>query len=795
VALKALLVGVACFFGSWAVTTLRFPGIGSAILFPPYAILTVALLLSPARDWWVYLVAASVGSYLPHRIVSPTSWVMGAEGANYLRALVAAGGMRYFSDGLPRLDNLRGIGIFLLFGVCLAPLAAAFVGAGVVRLHQGDANYWLVWRAWFLSNALTGLTLLPAFMVALTSPIAGMRSASSIRVAEAALLSVGLLTVGMLSFMGSYDGSSALPDRLYAPLPFLLWGAVRFGIGGASVSLLLLSALVIGGAVQGQGPFITHSPGENLLALQLFLITVSAPMLILGAALTERHQTAAERRKLAHDLDQRVKDLTALHRAARILHQETLSTAEWLQELVSELPPAWQYPEITEARIRLGDLEVRTPGFALTPWRQCAEFTIADGRRGAIEVVYREERPAEQEGPFSTEERHLIDSAADLLQTAMDRRQAVEALRESEERFRTMGDSAPVMVWQSGPDKLHTWFNRGWLEFTGRTMEQELGNGWEEGVHPEDFQRRLATYVAAFDRREPFEMEYRLRRAEGKYGWILDRGLPLHRPDGSFVGYIGAAIDITARKEAHEEAQRRLSEVAHLARAGAMGEMAASIAHELNQPLGAILSNAGAAELLLAKDPLPLDEIREILADIRADNHRASEVVVGMRALLRRHDFRRQPVDANDLVRATVRLLASDALRRHVAVGMDLSRDLPALTGDQVHLQQVLMNLLLNGMDAAAVHPAEARRVVVSTGRGVDGSIEIAVSDSGQGIPEADLSRIFEPFYTTKDDGLGMGLSIARTIVEMHGGCIAAENRAEGGAIVRITLPGEEVSR
>jgi C4-dicarboxylate-specific signal transduction histidine kinase len=251
----------------------------------------------------------------------------------------------------------------------------------------------------------------------------------------------------------------------------------------------------------------------------------------------------------------------------------------------------------------------------------------------------------------------------------------------------------------------------------------------------------------------------------------------------------GVIFDVTARRQGQEEAQRHLNEVAHLARVTAMGEMAAAIAHDLNQPLGAILNNVGVAEMLLATDPPDLVELRAILEDIRADDRRAGEVVRSMRALLRRREVERQALDLNELVRATFRLIATEASLRRVALQMDLAPELPRVSGDHVHLQQVLLNLMVNGLDAMSGGSGSERRLVVGTRRASELEVEAAVSDFGPGFPEDALARVFEPFYTTKKEGLGMGLSIARTIIEMHGGRIEARNRPEGGAAVRFVLP------
>jgi C4-dicarboxylate-specific signal transduction histidine kinase len=248
-------------------------------------------------------------------------------------------------------------------------------------------------------------------------------------------------------------------------------------------------------------------------------------------------------------------------------------------------------------------------------------------------------------------------------------------------------------------------------------------------------------------------------------------------------------MDITARKLAEAELSRQREELDHVARVSTMGELAASVAHELNQPLGAILANAEAAELFLQQEPPALDDLRAILADIRQDDERAGEVIRRMRTLLRKRELEQQPLDINSVVEDVLQVVSGDASLRKTAVSADLAPLLPKILGDRVHLQQVLLNLILNGMDAMAQQPQERRRLSVRTRPGADGLVELVVTDLGHGIEPDKLPRLFEPFYTTKTNGMGMGLSISRRIIEAHRGRIWAENNGSGGAAFHVTLP------
>ncbi|HSJ01912.1 MAG TPA: PAS domain S-box protein [Verrucomicrobium sp.] len=379
---------------------------------------------------------------------------------------------------------------------------------------------------------------------------------------------------------------------------------------------------------------------------------------------------------------------------------------------------------------------------------------------------------------------HLLGVSMDVTE----RKGAEVALRESESRFRSMADSTPMMMWMAGSDRRCTFFNRGWLDFTGRPMEQETGDGWMEGVHPDDRENCQRGYTSAFESRVPVTLEYRLRRHDGVYRWVLDTGTPRFTANGNFIGYIGSCLDITERRQAEMEIQQQRAELAHVGRVSTLGQLASSIAHELNQPLGAILRNVEAAELFLKGDAPDLAEIRTILADVRKDDQRAGKVIERMRALLQRRSLEFQPLCLAELLEDTVALTRADALARGAILATDLDPELPLIRGDRIQLQQVLLNLVLNALDALD-SAAPPRRCIVLRAR-ADGSdaVALSVADTGHGIPPDRVGRVFEPFYTTKATGMGVGLAICRTIVESHGGKICAGNNADGGATFHMML-------
>jgi two-component system, LuxR family, sensor kinase FixL len=651
----------------------------------------------------------------------------------------------------------------------------------VVWNHLGQDTYWKLIRIRFSSNALAALIVVPLIVTWVRNGVQRLRRARLWSYLEACVLFVSLFSV---SYAVLYEfGSGADSALLFIPLPLLLWAAIRFGSLGASSAISIVSFLAIWSGSHGHGPFSSGTTEQNALSIQIFLIALAIPLMFLAAVIEERTK---------------------------------------------------------------GDAQ----------------------------------------------------------------------LRESEERFRIVADAAPVLIWMAGVDKLCIFFNKPWLEFTGRTIEQEMGNGWAEGVHPDDFQNCLKTYVEAFDARQPFVMQYRLRRRDGEYRWISDTGVPRYDTDKNFAGYIGSCVDITelrskeealrefeervvlaaqaahlgvweldlataemwmsdsarslfgfdsnthlthavlqnrlhpddralrdsavkaaienygeyeleyrivlpdgsmrwiggrgrcvtgengkgtrligvsidisARKLAETEALQHREELGHLSRVAVMGQMAASLAHELNQPLSGIISNASAGQRFIDRGEVDLREMRELLADIVADGRRAGDVIRGIQNMVKKGVPARQRVNLNDLVTDVVRMVKPNAMLHSCDLETLFDPNLPALEADPVQLQQVLINLVVNAFDAMRNTPPSRRKVVIVTKRNGDSTILTSVRDYGVGISEEIRDRLFDHFFTTKTEGLGMGLGIVRSIVESHGGTVAAENVEGGGARFYFFLP------
>jgi PAS domain S-box-containing protein len=383
----------------------------------------------------------------------------------------------------------------------------------------------------------------------------------------------------------------------------------------------------------------------------------------------------------------------------------------------------------------------------------------------------------------------LLAMGYELSRDALRAAQLGRELRESEQQMALATEAANLGVWVRDLARNEIWASDKWRSLFGFLPAERLDfDKFLQRLYPDDREAIRLAMARANDEDGHYEAEFRVLLPDGRMRWMASSGHVEFNGGGKPVRVRGVSMDITARKQAEAEALRQRAELAHVARVSTMGELAASVAHELNQPLGAILANAEAADLFLNQNPPALGELRDILVDIRKDDERASEVIRRMRALLRKHELERLPLEINSVVEDVLQVVSGDAALRKMAISADLAPGLPKILGDRVHIQQVLLNLILNGMDAMAGELRERRRLSVRTRLSPEGLVEIAVVDSGHGIAPDKLPRLFEPFYTTKPNGMGMGLSISRTIIEAHRGKISAENNAAGGATFRVTL-------
>jgi PAS domain S-box-containing protein len=442
---------------------------------------------------------------------------------------------------------------------------------------------------------------------------------------------------------------------------------------------------------------------------------------------------------------------------------------------------------------------IKTPaqgqGKPVYDWRELRRWHIDEARLPVGSTIFfRQPTPWQLYGKYVIGTLALFGFAtifiSMLFLSLARRRRAERAARESEERLSLATGAANIGIWMRNLSEDHVWVSPNWRRLFGVPADISIYyQTFLQRVHRDDRELVNRAMQHALKHRTDYIAEYRVVLPDGTERWLASRGRLYSEKNEKAEQIGGVAIDITERKLAEAQVRELQKQLARASRISIMGQLATSIAHELNQPLGAILLNAETAGLLLDQDPLPSGELRAILSDICKDDQRAGEVIRRMRALLLQHEFERRPLEVNLLAEEVLRLINGDAASRNIEITSDLSPQLPFVQGDRVHLQQVLLNLIMNAMEAVSHRPPDRRRLTVSTSLTTNDAVEVTVSDSGPGIEPASLPHLFEPFFTTKRSGIGMGLSIADQIVKAHHGRIWAVNNPAGGAIFHVVLP------
>jgi signal transduction histidine kinase len=538
IALQVFLTGVAYYVATEIAWALCFPNSKVSLLFPPHAVLIVILLLVPVRHWWAYTLATVIAHFIATQQAHwPVLYALHCEAFDAVQNVLVAAGIRLFIKSPLNRITLRDALVFVLIAVIVVPFGTAFWGAAFTISNGFGTNYWVEWRNLGISNGVTAVVLVPALLLVANRLSGRGGRVTPIRMIEGCLLGLGIVVVGTYVFANLPSGPETSPALLYAPIPLLIWAALRFGLSGISAAMLVVTFEAIWGAMHGHGPFLQQSPAENALALQMFLIVTGTPLMFLSVLLE-------------------------------------------------------------------------------------------DDRRS------------------------------------------------------------------------------------------------QQALH-----------------------------------------------------------------EVEDDARRHREQINLLSRVSLLGEMTASLAHELNQPLSAIISNANAGMRYIERGKDDPAKLRDILGDVESDANRAYDIIRNVRNTIKKGDPARRQIDLNELVTNVAHVVRPDAVGYSCEVETSLAKDLPPIEGDPVQIQQVLVNLVSNALDAMRQTPTSRRKVEISTTGKGESEVRLSVRDHGSGIRTEVHDRLFDQFFTTKEHGLGMGLAIVRSIVEAHGGKIHAENVADGGACFYFTLP------
>lgn len=640
---------------------LRFPPYERTTLWIPGALTLSVLLVWPTRQWWKFYLGLCLGAYAAYYddLEIPGLVALLAAQFHFITVAVGCWAIQRFSALTP-FSSVSSMMVFVLTAGVLIPLATS-IPSEVPRFIRGESEAWPTAIRSFLCIALGMLIGTPALTSALLTFRGWLRSAPWQEKLEGIGLAMSVLVVGLWVFNTSVV-ANALPALVYAPIPLLLWAALRFEVAGSSWALLAIAYLSTWNAINDRGPFVGGTREDHVLQLQLFLLAVSLPLLLMAAGVRERRCA-----------------FTLLHRES----EERRRMEDRFRLVVESTPSAI--------------LMINAEGLVVLANKQTERL-------------------------FGYNQQELIGRTVDTLLPQRLRSQARESL---EYFFR-----APALM--------------------------GIGSG-------EDF-RGLRTDG------EEIPIEIGLTPIESSSGLLA----------------LAAVTDNRERQRA-EEARR---ELVHASRLAVMSEFTASIAHEINQPLGAILSNADAAEMLLESPSPPLEEVRRILADIRNDDLRASDVIRKLRSLLRRGEVERVPLEINEIAHDVLMILRSEVQRRGIEVRAEMTTEPAHVLGDRVHLQQVLLNLMINAMEAMA-GTAGSKQLTVSTNVREE-EVVVAVTDTGPGVSRESRSRLFERFYSTKREGMGMGLAISRSLIEEHGGRLWVDSEEGQGATFHFSLPAQK---
>lgn len=634
-----------------------------APFWPPNIVLFCFFLLVPPRQWWLYVAVV----FPAHVIVEvgvgmPVPQLLAAYATNVAVAMLNAAATKTLLGPLPWFDSLRKACGYVVITALASPMLIALGGAFVPVLGGGNINqYWTFWAQWFVSNAVSSLALGPLVLTWLAErDLRGIHIPARAAI-EASTLAIGLFVVCAAVFESGRGAAASglLPALLYLPLPLIIWAAVRFGARGASGAILVVAVALLWRALKGPSPFMADTPEASVFAIQAFLIGLSVPALLLGAAIDETRRA-----------------------------QSTMRTAEERMAFAA-----------VAADLCLWHFNYRSEQFWITDY----------GRR----------------------------------------------------------------MWGFNPD----------APVTRQTIL--------DTIHPEDRQLARNTIRSATLSTNPIDTEFRIIRKDGEVRWIRARARADRNDRGDMSQVSGTFADITNQKATEAELQQQRRDLAHLMRVSMLGGISGSIAHELTQPLTAILSNAQAARIMLDREPRDIEKIAAALDDIISEDSRAGDVIHHMRRMMRKSEAKLEPINVNELITDSLDLLHSELVTRRIKFTCDLAKDMPVVSGDPVQLQQVFLNLILNAVEAMNEVVPSRRKIAIRTRAHDGGKISIRIIDRGVGVAPAHEEKIFQPFFTTKERGLGLGLAICSSIIKTHGGTLDLENNAAEGATAALIIPSD----
>ena len=770
------------------------PGITVSI-WPPGGVFMATLILTSPYSWPWWILAGFLGEMIGQFVWfhSPLPAGLLIYVGNALCATVGATLVNRACGRAVRMETLQEVLAFVALGAGVAPLVSATVGSATLAWFGIESQtFTSVWPLFWIGDATGILLVAPLALVV----IQHWRSKTQLSVAQ--WIEAGVLG---LIFLGA--AALALGGHLSSPyiiMPPLLWVAVRFEFRGAAVALTLLALITMALTMSGASQFVgdPESQREQQVMLQLFLV-ISAFSALIVAAISRQHQQA-------------VLTLRQSVEALRDRELELSQLVDMVPSHVWRLTPGGEPTFFNKRMVDYLGLDVEdtdkpgmsrleavletvhpddAPGFG-DALRGCLatgeSFAMRYRLRRADGVYHWVSSRAE---PLRDQDGHIVQWYG-LCHDIDDQMHAEEALRERERFLWQLVETLPAMIDCAAPDGEPVYRSQQLREFLGYELEQLDGSGksrldgtLDAGVHPDDLAGVKESYAHSLSTGEPYARRHRLQRFDGEYRWVETRASPMRNAEGTIVQWNVICLDIDGEVRAQEKLRLAQESLARANQAASLAELSASIAHEVNQPLAAIVANSHACDRWLSAAPVNVGRAKITIERILRDANSAADVVSRIRALFKRSVEQRNSILLSSAITEARNLLADEAARRRVRIDINVESNLPAVSVDQVQIQQVLVNLIRNGMEAMDCLTGDS--VLVVRVHRVGDDIQTEISDRGRGVEFPD--RIFEPFFTTKEQGMGMGLAICRSIVELHGGRLWAENNEPDGATFICTLP------
>jgi PAS domain S-box-containing protein len=772
------------------------PGTGISI-WPPGGLFTATLVLAPRQSWPWWVLAGCLAE-----LFSNFLWFHSPLAAAFLiyvgNALAAAAGawlVNRTSKRPVRLETLQEVLAFVVLGAGIAPVISATVGSATLAwFGMQSQTFAAAWPLWWIGDATGVLIVAPLALVVFHSWRAKAELTAA-RWMEAGVLGVIFLGVAALS-LGGY-----LPFA-YIIMPPLLWAAVRFEFRGAVVALTLLALFTAVFTISGASQFAgdPESQKHKQIMLQLFL-AISAFSALIVAAISRQHQLATLTLR---------QSVEALRDRERELSQLVDMVPSHVWRLTPDGEPIFFNKRMVDF-LGLDVADTDKPGMSrleavietvhpddAAGFSDALHCCLATGESFAMRYrlrradgVYR--WMSSRADPVRDQDGHIVQWYG-LCHDIDDQMLVEDALRRSEQQLQQIIDAVPVRIWSATPTGGPVYFNKRYQDYLRSVIgnfesieESSIANLAQELIHPEDAPEVQRTLQNCFETGRATVMRFRLREKDGAYRWSECRVAPRHDQDGAIVEWYGANADIEDEVRAQEALRRASEKLARATQAASLAELSASIAHEVNQPLAAIVANSHACHRWLSAEPANLERAKLTAERIVRDANSAADVVGRIRALFKQSTEARNSATLSSVIAEARELVADDAMRRRVRIHVDVGSDIPLVAFDRVQIQQVLVNLIRNAMDA--MDSVVDDRVLEMRVRRMGDVVQAEISDRGQGVEFPD--KIFEPFFTTKEQGMGMGLAICRSIVESHGGRLWAERNGPQGTTFIFTLPVE----